>query len=211
MKNPQNSKKVSTTMRKSAKISPNRKPIPPKTRFKIFKRDEFKCQYCGRTPPNVILEVDHIIPIKNGGGNEEMNLLTACWECNRGKAAKSLNSVPEGLNEQIQRETERLAQVKQFNKFLMEQRKYIDQTITRIGRYWYDNFISEKGKNTFNREREASIRLFLSKLPEATILNAVDIAMRRKHPYSKDDENTFKYFCGICWKEIKGSGQGCIS
>lgn len=44
----------------------NRKAISTRTRFEVFKRDGFKCLYCGRTPPSVLLHVDHIIPVCSG-------------------------------------------------------------------------------------------------------------------------------------------------
>lgn len=56
-----------------------------KTRFEVFKRDGFICQYCGRRPPEVILEADHIVPKSKGGTDIIENLITACYECNRGK------------------------------------------------------------------------------------------------------------------------------
>lgn len=57
-----------------------------KLRFEILLRDNFTCQYCGRKSPEVILEVDHIFPRAKGGEllNKD-NLITACFECNRGK------------------------------------------------------------------------------------------------------------------------------
>jgi len=60
-------------------------------RFDVFTRDGFTCQYCGRRPPEVILEVDHIQPASKGGDDEDLNLVTSCWECNRGKSAKVLS------------------------------------------------------------------------------------------------------------------------
>lgn len=54
-------------------------------RFEIFKRDYFTCQYCGQRPPNVVLEVDHIEPRSKGGSNDDINLITSCFDCNRGK------------------------------------------------------------------------------------------------------------------------------
>lgn len=54
-----------------------------KLRFKIIKRDNFQCTYCGSSDR---LEVDHIIPVSRGGSNEESNLTTACFKCNRGKS-----------------------------------------------------------------------------------------------------------------------------
>ena len=57
-------------------------------RFEIFKRDNFTCVYCGKKPPEVILEVDHIIPRKEGGDDDPSNLATSCFSCNRGKGAR---------------------------------------------------------------------------------------------------------------------------
>ncbi|MDR2617300.1 MAG: HNH endonuclease [Treponema sp.] len=41
----------------------------------MFKRDKFTCQYCGRSAPDVILNVDHIIPVSQDGTNNIMNFL----------------------------------------------------------------------------------------------------------------------------------------
>lgn len=67
-----------------------RRPLGNTVRFEIFKRDNFTCQYCGATPPDAVLEVDHVTPVSKGGSNEVSNLVTACFECNRGKRDKTL-------------------------------------------------------------------------------------------------------------------------
>lgn len=64
--------------------------ISVRMRFEVFKRDRFTCSYCGRTPPEVLLEADHIIPKAAGGSDDLANLTTACATCNRGKAARLL-------------------------------------------------------------------------------------------------------------------------
>ena len=38
--------------------------------------------------PNLLLEIDHIIPISKGGCTVEENLQTLCWKCNRAKSNK---------------------------------------------------------------------------------------------------------------------------
>ena len=71
---------------------PNVRPKRRSSRFAILQRDNFRCQYCGRTPKDDIrLEIDHIIPLCKGGLNEDGNLITACFECNRSKAGNQLN------------------------------------------------------------------------------------------------------------------------
>lgn len=59
--------------------------IPPRVRFAVLKRSEFRCEYCGAEAPGTRLEIDHVVPISRGGSNEPGNLVAACWECNRGK------------------------------------------------------------------------------------------------------------------------------
>ena len=57
-------------------------------RFRVLVRDGFTCQYCGRKPPEIILEVDHIIPKVHPSKTDdsEDNLITACRDCNLGKS-----------------------------------------------------------------------------------------------------------------------------
>lgn len=57
-------------------------------RIQVFCRDGFRCVLCGRSPandPEVVLQIDHIIPFSKGGTAEPENLQTLCKECNRGK------------------------------------------------------------------------------------------------------------------------------
>ena len=58
-----------------------------KLRFEIFKRDNFTCQYCGRSPKKhgIVLVVDHTLPKCKGGTNNPKKLITSCEECNLGK------------------------------------------------------------------------------------------------------------------------------
>jgi 5-methylcytosine-specific restriction endonuclease McrA len=69
-----------------------RDPLPAQLRFGILQRDGFRCRYCGRpgNAPGVVLHVDHVVPVAAGGTTTEDNLLTACDECNLGKAARAV-------------------------------------------------------------------------------------------------------------------------
>ena len=65
-----------------------------KLREFIKKRDNYTCCNCGnsiREEPNLLLEIDHIIPVSKGGCTVEENLQTLCWKCNRAKSNKILN------------------------------------------------------------------------------------------------------------------------
>ncbi len=58
-----------------------------KLRFDVFCRDNFTCQYCGRSPQTgAILHADHIHPKHHGGKLALDNIITSCQECNLGKS-----------------------------------------------------------------------------------------------------------------------------
>lgn len=69
-----------------------RKSTGKRLRFEVFKRDHFTCQYCGAQPPDIVLVVDHITAVADGGETSIDNLLTACTPCNQGKADKALGA-----------------------------------------------------------------------------------------------------------------------
>jgi hypothetical protein len=181
-----------------------RKGLSKKIRFEIFKRDEFACQYCGRTPPSIILEVDHIVAVANGGTDDLINLITACFDCNRGKGAGDLKKVLPSTKTQLESEKERHAQVEEYNKFLLMRRKFNDEQITELGHYWFNQiYPKQRDEYVFGTKRELSIKRFLKSLTFAEILDSIDIAFSRVPNKSDYDDKTWRYFCGICWNMIK--------
>jgi 5-methylcytosine-specific restriction endonuclease McrA len=66
-----------------------------KLRNFIKERDHFTCKQCSASvaaEPNLLLEVDHIVPVSKGGLSELTNLQTLCWRCNRTKSNKLLTA-----------------------------------------------------------------------------------------------------------------------
>jgi len=72
------------------RIKCGRSSIPKGRRFDVLNRDNFQCQYCGKSAPEVKLHIDHVVPVSSGGTNSIDNLKTACSECNVGKSDKPL-------------------------------------------------------------------------------------------------------------------------
>lgn len=58
------------------------KPMPAFTRFNVFLRDQWECQYCGDPFRTHELTFDHVIPRSRGGRTAWDNIVTACQECN---------------------------------------------------------------------------------------------------------------------------------
>ena len=55
---------------------------PAFTRFNVFLRDYFTCQYCGTRKPTQELTFDHLVPRSRGGRTTWENVVTACGQCN---------------------------------------------------------------------------------------------------------------------------------
>lgn len=75
----------------SAFAKEQRAMMTKKLREFIKTRDNFTCCSCGNSThaePNLLLEIDHIIPVAKGGYTVEDNLQTLCWKCNRAKSDK---------------------------------------------------------------------------------------------------------------------------
>ncbi|MGQ0662255.1 MAG: HNH endonuclease [Pseudomonadota bacterium] len=64
-------------------VSASRRPAF--TRFNVFLRDRFLCQYCGDHRPTNDLTFDHIVPRSRGGRTVWTNVVTACCGCNLAK------------------------------------------------------------------------------------------------------------------------------
>lgn len=58
----------------------------PFTRANIYARDDYSCQYCGGDRE---LTFDHVVPESQGGRKTWENIVTACFECNRRKGART--------------------------------------------------------------------------------------------------------------------------
>ncbi len=67
----------------------SRREIGDGRRYRILKRDGFRCRYCGAHGSEVELQVDHVQPVSSGGSNALSNLMTACRRCNSGKGAST--------------------------------------------------------------------------------------------------------------------------
>ena len=78
----------------SAFAKEQRTLMTKKLREFIKKRDNYTCCNCGNSThaePNLLLEIDHIIPVAKGGRTTEDNLQTLCWKCNRAKSDKIID------------------------------------------------------------------------------------------------------------------------
>lgn len=173
--------------------------ISKKTRFEVFKRDGFQCAYCGKTPPEVSLEVDHVDPKSKGGSDDVNNLLTACFDCNRGKRNNKIDKIPNKLNDNIEILKEKEEQLKEYRKYVLTVRKRINKDIDKLQkeyRRYFPNLI-------FTDSFRNSVKQFLEILDLYELQDAMNNACLK----IDDPARAIKYFCGICWNKIKDRGK----
>ena len=60
------------------------------TRRNVYRRDGYRCQYCGIRPGPDHLTLDHVVPRSRGGQTTWDNCVTACFRCNARKANRNL-------------------------------------------------------------------------------------------------------------------------
>lgn len=187
-----------------------RKSITKKIRFEVFKRDAFKCQYCGSTSPDVTLEVDHIKPVAEGGDNDITNLITSCKDCNRGKGAKLLDdkSTIEKQRKQLEELNERRAQLEMMMEWREGLKSLEDDKVNILADKWRE-LVDHQFE--INENGLKSIKKWLKKFDINTILDCMEISasqylkIDKKGNYLSDTvEKAFKYTPRIATNKQKG-------
>lgn len=171
--------------------------IRPRNRFEVFKRDGFQCQYCGRRVPDVTLEVDHIAPRSAGGRDTLDNLVTACFECNRGKGDKSLREGLPAIDYRTKAADakERQRQVKAYFESERQVAEEIEKAVADIANFW-ETWIGPPTQG-----HRARFHTFISKLGPAKVREAITVVAAQRRRQTIRDVTA--YFCAICWKWIR--------
>jgi len=172
-----------------------RKPISKRLRFEVLKRDRFSCIYCSAKPPNVVLEVDHILPVSKGGKNNIDNLVTACFDCNRGKSNILLDSIPDSLTQKMENKRIANEQHKQFLKILKQEKKQVEQEVDMVDEIFS---VYNEGYILTDKSR-MSVKGFIKTLGVESVIDSMQKACIK----CNYDNGAWKYFCGICWNKIK--------
>ena len=139
--------------------------ISKKVRFEVFKRDNFTCQYCGRKTPEVILELDHAVPSSKGGTDDFENLVTSCFECNRGKGESLLDTIlkDRDIHEETVLLAERELQLAEYNYLKQKIRERENKEVDELRDYFADKF--------YSNERQYAVREF----PETLFVGASEL------------------------------------
>lgn len=146
--------------------------------------------------PDVVLEIDHVIPKSLGGDHAPGNLLTACRDCNRGKSSSQLSDT------KVEELSDRAAHyaLTMRNAAKAMQADYDDFA------EWYEPFEESWNKwvvkDTKTRiplpadHRVSLFQWWRAGLPFEAVEDAVSIAMTR----GVKTEDTWRYFAGVIWR-----------
>ena len=151
--------------------------VGPRIRFEVLKRDSFTCRYCGQSSPQVVLEIDHIIPLSDGGSDDPMNLAASCWDCNSGKSNIPLAEVMTGEDphDRAILLLERERQLREYNEVLAVVRERVRDDCDTVKQYWRDH----AGRSIYGAD-ETGIENTLTRFPLTVVLNAMDRAVRAR-------------------------------
>lgn len=186
---------------------PPRRALSKKTRFEVFKRDRFTCQYCGSKAPEVVLEVDHIHPIAEGGSDDFLNLATACKDCNGGKGARRLDQ-----HDEVTRRRERAEALQERREQIAMMAEW-QQELVRLGEVELDticDFIGSYGRFRPNETGRSKLRPMLKKHGFHAVLSATEISF--SHYYASRDpkgdeqeawETAFEKIGGVLYTQEK--------
>lgn len=180
-----------------------RKGLTKKTRFEVFKRDNFTCQYCGKKAPEVILEVDHIKPVCKEGKNDIMNLITSCFDCNRGKGKRQLNDKTEVEKQRQQMEmlNEKRLQFEMLLAWRHELRQERQMEINAIA-----NLLEVESGYMLEEDDKTFIAKAIHEFGFETVCNAAEIAVLQyiKRGGTYWLEQALKKLGGICYNLANG-------
>jgi hypothetical protein len=172
--------------------------VSKRTRYEVLKRDNYTCRYCGATAPAAIITIDHVTPSALGGGDDPSNLVTACRDCNYGKASSNPDASPgRGVSDDAVRwavairaaAAEMLAEVTKTVSF---EDAFFDAWESYTPNYGY--------KPSLPPDWESSLARWLAAgLPFEVIKQATYYALAQK---KVPNSAKFRYLAKICWNKI---------
>ena len=182
-------------------MATNRKSLSKKIRFEVFKRDKFTCQYCGKSAPDVILEVDHIKPVSKGGSDDLLNLVTSCMDCNRGKSNTELSD-DTAVQKQKQQMKELADHKEQLDMMLRWRSGLADLENEQIE--VVNNIFRQNTSWTANDHGKKTIKKWIKEFGLSEVMDAVEIAIDTYYDETEDGwNNAFNKVSGICFNKRK--------
>lgn len=176
-----------------------RKAVSQKARFEVFKRDSFKCQYCGQSSPDVILHVDHIKPVSKGGDNSIINLITACQDCNSGKSNVELDDGSALAKQKAQ--MDELNERREQLQMMMDWRSSLKDMDNEVVQTLIEEIDSAMSSRSVNDQGERSVKKWFKKYGYTLLSECIELSasqyLRFDDEGNCEDQSAQKFFSMI--------------
>lgn len=175
--------------------------VSKRLRHEVLKRDNFTCRDCGRTSSTVELQIDHVVPVSLGGGDEPANLATRCADCNAGKSS-SAPGAP--LVADVAEDAVRWsAAIQASANAMLADRAARAADHERFSEHW-GSWTYAYGARRYEVPKDDNWRqsvdnLLAVGLPMVVLLDCADLALGKTN---LKKENVFRYMCGIAWNKV---------
>lgn len=185
--------------------------VTKRLRYEVLRRDGHACRYCGRSAPEVRLTVDHVVPTALGGSDDSSNLVAACSDCNSGKSASAPDApiVADIASDALRWS----AAIRQAADGLLADLASREANRRAFRTEWDGwTFGQKEMRIPLPDGWDRSVDNFLAAgLPMAVLIEDVRTAMGAS---KVAPEHTFRYMCGIAWKqigELQDAARGLVS
>jgi len=172
--------------------------VGKRLRYEVLRRDNHTCRYCGRCAPEVRLTVDHVLPVALGGRDEAENLVACCADCNSGKTSTTPDAplVADVQDSALRWSAAMHAAIVQASADHAAQVAYRDRFLEA-----WKTWKNAAGTIPLDETWDRSVETFRARgLPIEILLDDIRTAMAATHVKAP---NTFRYLCGIAWKQIE--------
>lgn len=181
-------------------MATKRKSLSKKTRFEVFKRDSFKCQYCGASSPEAILVVDHIDPISKDGADEMVNYITSCQPCNAGKSDRKLddNTTLQKQKAQLDELNERREQLEMMLQWRSGMKDITESQLDSLREAWRETCPGW----SLNDKSTIDLKKYLKKYGMSPVLDALETVS--SYVVLGDDKRATKESAELAWRKVGG-------
>ena len=174
--------------------------VSKRLRYEILKRDNNTCRYCGGRAPDVVLTIDHVVPIALGGSDEPGNLVAACKDCNAGKSSTPADApLIADVADDALRMAKALEIVAEQRAAERKETEAIYRKFKKEWQSWYHtDWRGEKHYADLPGDWKRSIDQFLDAgLDLADLLQMAEVALGGR------TGGDWRYFCGCCWNLVR--------
>lgn len=105
--------------------------------------------------------------------------------------------MPDSLAARAEAMKEKRDQLRAYERMLKAENRRIESSVEKVRLAFSSGML---GEVCISDQSRKSVINFLSKLPEAEVIEAATLAVSKK----RTPQETFRYFCGICWSKIRG-------